>query len=213
MLRFVAYWWYIPGVAPMVLRCFPVRPDKPRFCPGHCRHCLHRGASSNTDRLNCIYRMWLGLSIGRRGKKYAWNVLKSRPSVTQGFHLQVQHQNVPKLKFFPSIEIFVVLLYDWLSECVKTNQARWEHFTEKDRSIGALPPTSAALLQNWSKSDYQAGFCWGRSLVTVPTMFSLQVIIDGQERVNKIRDHHCEQFCFWLLSHAWNLSKWGQDNG
>jgi len=28
---------YIPGVAPLALRCVPVRSDKPRFCPGHWR--------------------------------------------------------------------------------------------------------------------------------------------------------------------------------
>jgi len=30
---------YIPGEAPVAIRCVPVRPDKPWFCPGHQRQC------------------------------------------------------------------------------------------------------------------------------------------------------------------------------
>ena len=95
-----------------------------------------------------------------RGKKSAWNILKSLPSVTPVFQTLSSTRTCAQVEeCFPEIERFVVLLYDRSSECENTNQARRELFTRKDRPIEALPPTPAALLQHTLRSAFQAGFC------------------------------------------------------
>jgi len=56
------------------------------------------------------------LAFGRRGKISAWTVLKSRPSVTQGYQTLSSTPTCAQVEeCFPAIEIFVVLLYDRLS--------------------------------------------------------------------------------------------------
>ena len=46
-------------------------------------------------------------------------------------------------------------------------QERKELFTSLNRSIDNVPPMSAALTQHVLRATYQAGHCWGQSLVDV----------------------------------------------
>ena len=51
---------------------------------------------------------------------------------------------------------------------MKVNDARRDLFTRKGRDVEAIPPTSDALRQHAKRSTYQAGHCWGNSLVPSP---------------------------------------------
>ena len=65
----------------------------------------------------------------------------------------------------PIIERYVAIMYDSTSTCAKVNEARKDLFTRKGREIDAIPPTADSLLQHTKRSMYQAGHCWGKSLV------------------------------------------------
>ena len=46
----------------------------------------------------------------------------------------------------PTLEHFVVLMYDRTTMCTQVNDARKALFTKKGRSMDAIPPTAAALV-------------------------------------------------------------------
>ena len=50
------------------------------------------------------------------------------------------------------------------------NSARKELFTQKGRTIDGLPPTKAALVQHIMRPAYQAGHCWGQTIVPPPEL-------------------------------------------
>ena len=68
------------------------------------------------------------------------------------------------------VERFVVLLYDRTSSQMYVNSARKELFTLKGRTIDGLPPTKAALVQHIMRAAYQAGHCWGQTIVSPPEL-------------------------------------------
>ena len=72
--------------------------------------------------------------------------------------------NVPTLDMLdyvmPTLERFVVLMYDQSSTCTAVNDGRKELFEHKSRPIEAIPPTADALLQHSKRATYQTGFCW-----------------------------------------------------
>ena len=61
-----------------------------------------------------------------------------------------------------TLETFTVILYDRTSNSVTTNACRRDLFC-KGRSIGNIPPTSAALIKHALRSAYIAGHAWGQS--------------------------------------------------
>ena len=63
------------------------------------------------------------------------------------------------------LQRFVVLLYDRTSTKIQVNEARKQLFAQKGRSIEAIPPTQAALVQHTRRAAYQGGHCWGHALV------------------------------------------------
>ena len=65
----------------------------------------------------------------------------------------------------PTLERFVVLMYDRTSNCLDVNSCRRELFVKKGRPMDALPPTSAALFQHSLRAAYQAGHVWKQALV------------------------------------------------
>ena len=65
----------------------------------------------------------------------------------------------------PLLERFVMLMYE-----LKVDEARKELFTQKGRTTDAIPPTFAALVQHTKRVAYQAGHCWGQSLVPAPAL-------------------------------------------
>ena len=71
-------------------------------------------------------------------------------------------------RLMPLLELFVVLMYDRGSNIHGVNEARKQPFTRKSRATDNIPPTSAALYQHVKRVAYQAGFCWGQTLVASP---------------------------------------------
>ena len=82
--------------------------------------------------------------------------------------------NVPTLNILdyvmPTLERFVVLMYDRSSTCTTVNDARKEIFAHKGRPIEAIPPTADAMLQHSKRATYQAGYCWAYCLIPAPCL-------------------------------------------
>ena len=68
------------------------------------------------------------------------------------------------------LQRFVVLLYDRTSSQEHVNDARKQLFTQNCRTIDALPPTRAALIQHAKRAAYQAGYCWGQMMIPAPEL-------------------------------------------
>lgn len=68
------------------------------------------------------------------------------------------------------LERFVVLLYDRTSEESEVDVAKKQLFCTKNRSIDAIPPTSAALLQHTKRAIYQGGYIWGQADNQIPEL-------------------------------------------
>ncbi|MES9879584.1 MAG: TCR domain-containing protein, partial [Sedimenticola sp.] len=107
-----------------------------------------------------------------KGKKTAWETLKIFPDVVEAFAtLVMEPPSEQTLKeHIPTIERFVVLMYDRTSCCDNVDDARKELFTQKGRSIENIPPTSAAMYQHAKRAAYQAGHCWGQALLRAPAL-------------------------------------------
>ena len=74
------------------------------------------------------------------------------------------------LQEMPTIERFVVLMYDRTCAATHVNDARKYLFTQKGRSIECIPPTSAALLEHTKRAVFQAGYVWGQALKLLPDL-------------------------------------------
>ena len=68
------------------------------------------------------------------------------------------------------LESYVVLMYDRGSDETTVDSARKHMFTSKARSIDAIPPTRAALLQHARRATYQGGHVWGQAQVRDPDL-------------------------------------------
>lgn len=101
-----------------------------------------------------------------RGKVTAWETWKLFPEITASFKAL---SNTPDQRIIfdvqPSLERFVVLMYDRTSTTGCVNEARKHLFAKKGRTTDAIPPTSDALLQHVKRSAYQAGHVWAQSLI------------------------------------------------
>ena len=96
-----------------------------------------------------------------RGKKAAWNTWNHFGELTTSFSSM---SLLPKLEDItshsPSIERFVVLLYDRTSTISTVNKCRKDLFTRKDRPLGGIPPSSDVLMQHLKRALYQASYSW-----------------------------------------------------
>ena len=94
-----------------------------------------------------------------KGKKTAWEAWNMFKQITAIFH---GLNSAPSLSAvsdaMPIIERYVAIVYDSTSTCTKVNEAWKDVFTRKGRETDAL-------LQHTKRSMYQAGHCWGKSLV------------------------------------------------
>ena len=64
---------------------------------------------------------------------------------------------------WPALEWFVVLLYDRTNSQEHVNDTHKQLFIQDCRTIDALPPTRATLIQHAKRATYQAGYyCWGQ---------------------------------------------------
>jgi len=141
-------------------------------------HVLHKAFTEEQAQALIGFHAFTGCdqvsAFGRRGKKSAWNILKSLPSVTPVFQTLSSTPTCAQVEeCFPEIKRFVVLLYDRSSECENTNRPVENFLLERIARLKLCLqhlPTSAALLQHTLMSALQGGFCWGQSLVAVPTM-------------------------------------------
>ena len=68
------------------------------------------------------------------------------------------------------VERFVVLLNDRTSSQMCVISDRKQLFAQKGRTIDGLPPTKAALVQHIMRPAYQAGHCWGQTIVPPPEL-------------------------------------------
>ena len=106
-----------------------------------------------------------------KGKKTAWSTSEVFDDVTEAF---TRLMNIPTLNVLdyvmPTLERFVVLMYDRSSTCTTVNDARKEIFAHKGGPIEAVPPTADALLQHSKRATYQAGFCWAYCLIPAPRL-------------------------------------------
>jgi hypothetical protein len=104
-----------------------------------------------------------------RGKKTAWQTLKSFPDVIDAFSELLCMPNEISEKSLLLLERYVVLMYDRTSESTNVNDARKQLFTQKSRTLENIPPTQAALKQHIKRTRYQA-HCWNQALVKDPEM-------------------------------------------
>ena len=110
-------------------------------------------------------------SFAGRGKLVAWTTWNAFSDVTPSLctlsHIPTKEEIAECL---PTIERFIVQMYDRGSTASSVNEARQELFTQKGREIENLPPTQDALLQHLLRVGYQAGHVWGQALVQSPTL-------------------------------------------
>ena len=109
-------------------------------------------------------------SFAGRGKKTAFDTWKSFDAVTSVFANLVTRPGCFNDESMSVLESFVVLLYDRTSTETTVNAARRHLFTTKARSIEAMPPTGAALLQHAKRATYQGGHVWGQAHVRAPDL-------------------------------------------
>ena len=68
----------------------------------------------------------------------------------------------------PTIERYIVIMYDRGISESHVNSARQVLFTKKRREIENIPQTQDALIQHLLRVSYQAGHVWSQSLVKQP---------------------------------------------
>ena len=97
-----------------------------------------------------------------KSKKSAWDTWNVFPEVTSAF---LEITNAPSElseECKRNIEMFVVLLYDRGSQLKSVDEARKQLFCTRSRSLGRIPPTSAALKQHILRASYQGGRVWSQ---------------------------------------------------
>ena len=100
-----------------------------------------------------------------KGKKTAWNTWMVYEEATSAFlELSYSPEDVSK-ECLRKLQRFVVLLYDRTRTEMQVNEARKQLFAQTGRSIQAIPPTQAALVQHTRRAAYQGGHCRGQALV------------------------------------------------
>ena len=109
-------------------------------------------------------------SFAGRGKKTAFDIWKSFNEVTAVFSTLSTNPSRFNDDFMCILEIYVVLLYDRTCTETTVDSARKHIFCSKARSIEAMPPTGAALLQHTKLAVYQGGHVWGQAHIRTPEL-------------------------------------------
>uniref|UniRef100_A0A7M5XM76 AWS domain-containing protein n=2 Tax=Clytia hemisphaerica TaxID=252671 RepID=A0A7M5XM76_9CNID len=103
-----------------------------------------------------------------RGKKNAWNTWQKFDDLTTCLLSLIGKPSIQVVESsFPTIERFIVLLYDRTSQDTEVNVLRKHLFAIKGRSLECIPPTQDALFEQVKRMVYQGGYCWGQSIVPV----------------------------------------------
>ena len=97
------------------------------------------------------------------GKRKAWATWKAFPELTTALiEVQRDPEDIAEDALMV-VERFVVLLYDRTNTCSNVDAVRRKLFIH-GRSVEAIPPTSAALLQHLRRAIFQAGYVWHQML-------------------------------------------------
>ena len=109
-------------------------------------------------------------SFAGRGKKTAFETWKAFSAVTPVFSALFTDPTTFNDEHMSVLETYVVLMYDRTCTETTVDSARKHIFTTKARSIDAIPPTGAALLQHTKRAIYQGGHVWGQALIRSPVV-------------------------------------------
>ena len=109
-------------------------------------------------------------SFNTRGKKTGWDTWKAFEEVTATFLALSTGPSDISEAHVSVLERFTILLYDRTSSKDDINEARQQLFAKKGRTMDAIPPTKATLLQHIKRAAYQGGHCWGRALEVAPEL-------------------------------------------
>ena len=109
-------------------------------------------------------------SFAGKGKKSAWTTWMSCTEATKVFSASTSVPATISDEWMSIIERFVILMYDRTSIKDNVNDARMQLFCQKGRTLEAIPLTQAALLQHTKRAAYQAGHCWGQTLLVRPNL-------------------------------------------
>ena len=106
-----------------------------------------------------------------RGKRTAWSVWNKFEHVTPALRTLVQTPTAAHIDgILPTIERFVILMYDKEIPDDSVNKARQTLFTQKGREIEKIPPTKDALRQHVLRAAYQDGHLWDQALLKAPQL-------------------------------------------
>ena len=89
------------------------------------------------------------------GKKVAW--------FPRGFDLGNMQLSLSD-ETMKHLQRFVILLYNRTSQSTQVDRSRKVLFAT-GRQIDCIPPTEATLKDHVKRAVYQAGYCWGQTLV------------------------------------------------
>ena len=109
-------------------------------------------------------------SFAGKGKKTAFDTWMSFNAATEVFARLVTRPTSLDNVCMSVLDSYVVLMYDRGSDETTVDSARKHMFTSKARSIDAIPPTRAALLQHARRATYQGGHVWGQAQVRDPDL-------------------------------------------
>ena len=116
------------------------------------------------DRMRPDIRIWWE-------KQEDWSVWKTFNKLTDSLESVRCCLSPEDVKLIlPTIERFVILLYDRGSTCLKVNEARIDLFTRKSRAIDAIPPTDDALNLHRKRSIYPGSFVWGQIMEQIQSL-------------------------------------------
>ena len=106
--------------------------------------------------------------FAHRGKKTAWEAWDAFSEVTTSFQVLSDAptlEDVCEQLQLPTLERYVIIMYDRSNTCKEVNEARRDLFTRKGIDIEGIPPMADALRLHTKRCAYQAGHCWGKALV------------------------------------------------
>ena len=97
-----------------------------------------------------------------KGKKTCWKIWNLLDEATTSFEALLKNPMTFEAHM-PTIERFVVLLYDRASADMDVNAARRILFAQKGREIDKIPPTRDALVLHTKRAIIQTSYCLHQS--------------------------------------------------
>ena len=136
-------------------------------------HTIAHGLGANKARALPMFHSLSGCdtvsSFVGHGKKTAWKTWKSLPELTDVLLKLASAPSAIPEDVMPTIERFVILLYDRTNTGADINKARQQIFSRKP-NVKQIPPTRAAVEQHVKRATYQGGHVWGQTLLANPTL-------------------------------------------